>query len=129
MTVKSDESTWSGLLTPKESTFCSVTTSRLYSSDVCPKYSVPMRSSAGGSLAVSVKAALGNATVTYGSVSVGHGTCTYFGPVGGGSFGTGGGAEPPLFQAPQCFSTMAITWSGTTSPATITVVYSGRYHR
>src|SRR4030095_864380 len=115
MTVKSAESTWSGLLTASRSTFCSATTSRLYSSEVCPKYNVLMRSRAGGSFAASEKAGFGNATVTYGSVSVAHGTWTYFGPASAGSLGTGGAVAAPPFQPPQYFSTSRITFSGTTA--------------
>ena len=35
----------------------------------------------------------------------------------------------PGFQPPQYFSTSGITFAGSTSPATMTVVYSGRYQR
>src|ERR1051325_3386779 len=98
------------------------------------------------SLLFSSKAGPRKPTVTNGNVWLDHGTCTYLGPVGGGSRGMsttsndfpaigvticGGILKPgtPGFQPPQCFSTSGRTCSGVTSPATITVVYCGRYQR
>src|SRR5436853_2102787 len=86
-------------------------------------------SSAADSRLVSANAGEGNATVTYGSVGLVHSTCAYCGPLGAGSFGISGGAAVPAFQPPQYFSMSASTRSGATSPATITVVYCGRYQR
>src|SRR5437868_439758 len=90
---------------------------------------VPSISTAADSLLFSSNAGPGNATVTHGNVSLVHGTCTYFAPVGGGSFGICTGLEEPPFQAPQYFSTSGRTRSGVTSPATMTVVNCGRYQR
>ena len=73
-TVKSAESTPEGTSTMSCSTFCSVTTSFLYTSDVLPKWSAPMMSIAAVSLAVSSNGGPGNATVTQGDVSPVHGT-------------------------------------------------------
>src|SRR5262245_14006430 len=84
---------------------------------------------AGASLLVSANAGAGNATVTYGSVSLVQGTCTYFGPAGGGSFGITTAFELPAFHPPQSFSTSGITLSGVTSPAITSVVFCGRYQR
>src|SRR5262252_5328261 len=81
------------------------------------------------SLLCSSKAGPGNATVTSGSVSLGHGTCTYCDPFGAGSRGTLGGVAVPPFQPPQYFSMSGITPSAVTSPATMMVVYCGRYQR
>ena len=39
------------------------------------------------------------------------------------------GVAAPPFQPPQYFSTSGSTCSGVTSPATMTVVYCGRYQR
>jgi hypothetical protein len=88
-------------------------------------------------LLFSSNAGPGNATVTHGSVSLVHGTCAYFGPVGAGSFGICTGIVlPPSSpepraprQPPQYFSTSGSTCSGVTSPAMTTVVNCGRYHR
>jgi hypothetical protein len=101
----------------------------LYSSEVEPKYNAARMSIAGVSLLVSEKAGAGNATVTYGSVSLVQGTCTYFGPAGGGSVGIVTGLGLPAFQPPQNFSTSGMTASGETSPAMMSVVFCGRYHR
>src|SRR5262245_46920525 len=111
------------------STFCSVTTSFLYRSDVGPKYSASNISNAAVSFVFSLKAGPRNATLTYGGVSVGHGTWAWNGPAGFVSWGMAGGAAVPAFHPPQAFSTAAIVASGVTSPATMMVVNSGRYHR
>src|SRR5436309_3296835 len=89
----------------------------------------PMISREADSLPFSSNAGPGNATVTQGSVSLGHGTCTYIGPFGAGSFGIVVAAAAPPFQAPQCFSIIGMTCGGVTSPATMSVAYCGRYHR
>src|SRR6185369_6049253 len=89
----------------------------------------PSISTAADSLLCSSNAGPGNATVTHGSVSLVHGTCTYFGPFGAGSLGIWTEAAPPPFQPAQYFSTRGSTTSGVTSPATITVVNCGRYQR
>src|SRR5262245_7868602 len=94
-TVRSAGSTGDGAETSRSSTVCSVTTSRLYNSDVGPKYNALKTSTASDSLLVSLNAGNGKATATYGSVSLDHGTCTYFGPPGGGSAGIGTTGGPP----------------------------------
>ncbi len=85
-------------------------------------------SRAGRSFFVSEKAGPWKATTTQGSVSDGHGTCAVTGPFAGGSCGIGS-VFPPLFQPPQYFSTRAIVFAGSTSPATMIAVCSGRYQR
>ncbi len=57
-----------------------------------------------------------------------QGTCACTGPAGGGSTGMST-SYVPGFQGPQYFSTRGSTSSAVTSPATITVVCSGRYQR
>src|SRR6516165_10022042 len=89
----------------------------------------PSISTPADSLLFSSNAGPGNATVTHGSVSLAHGTCAYFGPLGAGSLGICTGVEAPPFQFPQYFSTSGFTRSAVTSPATISVVNCGRYQR
>src|SRR5215467_3687939 len=89
----------------------------------------PIISTAADSLPFSSNAGPGNATVTHGSVSLDHGTCTYLGPLGAGSFGICTAVAEPPFQFPQYFSTSGSTRSGVTSPAMVTVVNCGRYQR
>src|SRR5580704_16281808 len=86
-------------------------------------------STAAESLLFSSNAGPGKPTVTHGSVSLIHGTCTYFWPSGGGSFGICIGVDDPPFQTPQYFWTSGSTRSGVTSPATMRVVNCGRYQR
>ena len=49
--------------------------------------------------------------------------------MGAGSCGIAIFSPEPGAQPPQYFSTSGITWSGSTSPAMITAVFSGRYQR
>src|SRR6185295_10862037 len=95
-------------------------------SEVSPNVRSPSMSIAAQSLFVSENAGPWNATVTHGSVAAGHGTCAYTGPCGAGSCGTLI-CVLPRAQPPQYFSTSGTTCSAVTSPATISVVYSGRY--
>src|ERR1051325_6030668 len=66
--------------------------------------------------------------LTQGSVLSGHGTRAYTGPFGADSCGMVTLNEP-RFQPDQYFSTKGTTSAGFTSPAMISVVYSGRYQR
>ena len=77
---------------------------------------------------VSEKAGPWKATVTHGSVGAFQGTCAFTGPAAGGSCGIST-LYVPGFQPPQYFSTRGSTSAAVTSPATMTVVYSGRYQR
>ena len=63
-------------------------------------------------------------------MSLAHGTCAYSGPVGARLLRESSTApRRRAFQPPQYFSTSGSTCSGVTSPATMTVVYCGRYQR
>ena len=115
--MNSDGSTLAGAPESSSSTFCSVTTSRLYNSEVGPKYNASRISIAADSLLVSTNAGDGKATDTYGNVGLVHGTCAYSGPLGSGSLGIGtGAAVVPPFHAPQYFSTSGRTCSGSHVP-------------
>ena len=67
--------------------------------------------------------------MTHGSVSTDQGTWAYIGPCGVGSFGIEIALGTPGFHGPQCFVINGKTCAGDTSPATISVVYCGRYQR
>ena len=87
------------------------------------------RSIAAASFSVSLNAGPRKATVTHGAVGVCQGTCAYWAPLAGGSCGIATRSPVPGFQPPQYFSTSGITLAGSTSPATMIAVFSGRYQR
>ena len=111
------------------STFCSCSTSLRYTSEVAPKLTFMNTSTAAASFWVSLNAGPRKANVTQGAVGVCQGTCAYFAPVGTGSAGISTCSPLPGRQSPQYFSTSGSTRAGSTSPATMIAVFSGRYQR